>query len=127
MLKQFLIQKIKEKNKIMKLQAKHTSTYFYVGLLILGLGLGINAWLKSMKKPVIEEQPENFIDTSLPLKKGMQEPEVEELQKILKTKYNANLGSYGDNKDGIDGIFGTITENALFKAKGVKTIALKDL
>ena len=111
----------------MKLKAKHTSTYFYVGLLILGLGLGINAWLKSMKKPVIEEQPENFIDTSLPLKKGMQEPEVEELQKILKTKYNANLGSYGDNKDGIDGIFGTITENALFKAKGVKTIALKDL
>lgn len=111
----------------MKLNPKHTSTYFYVGILILALGLGINSWLKNMKKPVINEGEESFIDTSLLLKKGMTQPEVEELQRILKTKYNANLGSYGDNKDGIDGIFGTITENALFKAKGVKTIALKDL
>ena len=57
----------------------------------------------------------------------MQEPEVAELQRILKTKYKANLGTFGDNKDGIDGIFGTVTENALIKAKGVKQIALKDL
>jgi hypothetical protein len=111
----------------MKLQAKHTSTYVYVGILILALGLGINAWLKSMNKPVIEEQPENFLDTSLELKKGMTQPEVEELQRILLAKYKANLGNYGANKDGVDGKFGTITENALVKAKGVKTIALKDL
>jgi peptidoglycan hydrolase-like protein with peptidoglycan-binding domain len=57
----------------------------------------------------------------------MEQPEVLELQKILKTKYKANLGTFGDNKDGIDGIFGTMTENALMKAKGVKTITLKDL
>jgi hypothetical protein len=111
----------------MKLQAKHTSTYFYIALIVVGLGMGLNAWLKGMKKPVVEEQPEEFLDTSLVLKKGMEQPEVLELQKKLKTKYNANLGTFGDNKDGIDGIFGTMTENALFKAKGVKTIALKDL
>ena len=111
----------------MKLQAKHTSTYFYVAILVLGLGLGLNAWLKGMKKPVVEEEPEDFLDTSLVLKKGMEQPEVLELQKILKTKYKANLGTFGDNKDGIDGIFGTMTENALMKAKGVKTITLKDL
>jgi len=111
----------------MKFNKKYFNEYVIGGLLLLGIGLAINNWLKNMKKPTMDEQGESFLDTSLVLTKGMQEPEVAELQRILKTKYKANLGTFGDNKDGIDGIFGTVTENALIKAKGVKQIALKDL
>jgi peptidoglycan hydrolase-like protein with peptidoglycan-binding domain len=112
----------------MKLNKKHLGTYAVVGLVLLGIGLAVNKWLKGMKQPALDENnQEVFLDTSLVLSKGMEEPEVTELQTILKNKYKANLGTYGDNKDGIDGVFGTVTENALNKAKGVKTIALKDL
>jgi peptidoglycan hydrolase-like protein with peptidoglycan-binding domain len=112
----------------MKLNKKHLGTYAVVGLVLLGIGLAVNKWLKGMKQPALDENnQEVFLDTSLVLSKGMEEPEVSELQRILKTKYNAKLGSFGDNKDGVDGVFGMLTENALNKAKGVKTIALKDL
>jgi hypothetical protein len=37
----------------------------------------------------------------------------------------ANLGNSGINKDGVDGDFGQMTEDALFKAKQVRKIALK--
>jgi hypothetical protein len=112
----------------MKLNPKNTSSYIIIGIGVFALVYGINKWLKSMKKPTLDNQGQQVnLDTYLVLKKGMQEPEVAEMQRILKSKYNADLGTFGDNKDGIDGIFGTITENALFKAKGVKTITLKDL
>lgn len=111
----------------MKFDKKHTFNYIIGGLMAVAVVLAVNNWLKKMKKPTMDGQGESFLDTFLVLSKGMQEPEVAELQKILKTKYKADLGTFGDNKDGIDGIFGIVTENALFKAKGVKTIALKDL
>jgi peptidoglycan hydrolase-like protein with peptidoglycan-binding domain len=112
----------------MKLNKKHTLNYVIGGVMLLALGLAVNKWLKGMKQPALDiNNNEVFLDTSLVLSKGMEEPEVTELQTILKNKYKANLGTYGDNKDGVDGIFGTITETALVKAKGVKTIALKDL
>jgi len=112
----------------MKLDKKHVINYAIGGAMLLALGLAINNWLKKMKKPALDENnQEVFLDTSLELKSGMEQPEVSELQRILKSKYNADLGTFGDNKDGIDGIFGTKTENALIKAKGVKTITLKDL
>jgi hypothetical protein len=38
-------------------------------------------------------------------------PEVELLQKELKSK-NYDLGTYGPNKDGIDGIYGKLTKLA---------------
>jgi peptidoglycan hydrolase-like protein with peptidoglycan-binding domain len=112
----------------MKLNKKHTLNYVIGGVMLLALGLAINKWLKGMKQPALDiNNNEVFLDTSLVLSKGMEEPEVSELQRILKSKYNADLATFGDNKDGIDGVFGTVTENALVKAKGVKTIALKDL
>lgn len=112
----------------MTLNKKHLGTYAVVGLVLLGIGLAVNKWLKGMKQPSLDgNNQEVFLDTSLVLKSGMEQPEVAELQRILKTKYKADLGTFGDNKDGIDGIFGTVTENALVKAKGVKTITLKDL
>lgn len=112
----------------MKLNKKQLSTYAIVGVVAFALIYGASKWLKSLKQPVLDNNgQEVFLDRELVLSNGMQEPEVAEMQTILKTKYNADLGTFGDNKDGVDGIFGTMTENALFKAKGVKTIALKDL
>jgi peptidoglycan hydrolase-like protein with peptidoglycan-binding domain len=113
----------------MKLNPKHTTPYIIGGILVLAVVYGINKWLKSLNKPNLDynSNQESTLDYSLVLSKGMEQPEVTELQKILKTKYKSDLGTFGDNKDGIDGIFGTYTENALFKAKGVKSIALKDL
>jgi len=112
----------------MKLNKKQLSTYAIVGVVAFALIYGASKWLKSLKQPALDNNgQEVFLDRELVLSNGMQEPEVAEMQRILKTKYNADLGAFGDNKDGIDGIFGTITESALFKAKGVKTIALKDL
>jgi peptidoglycan hydrolase-like protein with peptidoglycan-binding domain len=112
----------------MKFNKKHTINYVIGGLMAVAVVLAINNWLKKMKKPTLEEnEQESILDTSLVLSKGMEQPEVTEMQKILKSKYNADLGKFGDNGDGIDGIFGSVTEQALVKAKGVKTIALKDL
>jgi hypothetical protein len=60
------------------------------------------------------------------LSKGSRGAEVVELQRILKDEMGYDLGTFGTDGDGIDGDFGTMTENALFKAKGVKQITLKD-
>jgi hypothetical protein len=49
------------------------------------------------------------------------------MQRILIEKYGQDLGTFGDNQDGIDGIFGTVTLAGLLKAKQVSEIALKDL
>jgi hypothetical protein len=38
---------------------------------------------------------------------------ITQIQTVLKTKYNANLGNYGPNKDGIDGKWGNISQTAL--------------
>ena len=38
---------------------------------------------------------------------------IKQIQTILKTKYNANLGTTGPNKDGIDGMWGKNTQAAL--------------
>jgi hypothetical protein len=112
----------------MKLNNKQLSTYAIVGVVAFVLIYGASKWLKSLKQPSLDNNgQEVFLDRELVLSNGMQQPEVAEMQRVLLTKYKANLGTFGDDKDGVDGIFGTMTENALFKAKGVKTIALKDL
>jgi hypothetical protein len=49
------------------------------------------------------------------------------MQRILIEKYGQDLGTFGDNEDGVDGIFGTVTLAGLLKAKQVSEIALKDL
>jgi hypothetical protein len=53
--------------------------------------------------------------------------EVAELQRILANQYGADLGFTGAEKNGIDGDFGSMTEKALLKAKGVKEISLKQI
>lgn len=47
------------------------------------------------------------------------DPNVEIIQKYLKSK-NYNLGSYGPNKDGIDGKLGPLTRQAMEQEFGIK-------
>ena len=111
----------------MTLDAKQKKFLLIGGSLVLGVYL-ISKWLKSMPKPQnpdLEATPE--LDKELILAKGSKGAEVSELQRILIKDFNAKLGNSGANKDGIDGDFGQMTEDALIKAKKVKKIALKDL
>jgi peptidoglycan hydrolase-like protein with peptidoglycan-binding domain len=89
-------------------------------------GLGIAAvialyYLSQNKNPQIDT---SALDNDLVLTLGSSGAEVAQLQTLLKQKYNANLGDYGENHDGIDGDFGTLTEIALRKYKGVGSTTL---
>jgi len=105
-----------------------------VGGVVLGLGVFIYFLFK--KKPlgveVMEMNPDEIasvsnFDENLVLKQGSEGAEVAEMQRILIEKYGQDLGDFGENEDGIDGIFGTVTLSGLLKAKQVSEIALKDL
>jgi peptidoglycan hydrolase-like protein with peptidoglycan-binding domain len=80
---------------------------------------------KMLRKPSQEKL--NLLDMDLVLEKGSKGSEVAELQRILKDELGLDVGTSGTEGDGIDGDFGTMTENALFQAKGVKKITLKDM
>jgi hypothetical protein len=47
---------------------------------------------------------------------------IKQIQTVLKTKYNANLGTSGPNKDGVDGVWGPKTLAALEEVKKKKTL-----
>ena len=112
----------------MKLNPKHFSTYSYIAIAGIAVIYVISKWIKGMKPAVNpDDLVEDNTDVTVVLKIGDERPEVAILQRILKDKYKQNLGTFGDNKDGIDGIFGIVTQNALFKAKGVKQISLDKL
>lgn len=117
----------------MKVNFRETKTQLIIGGVVLGLGVLIYLLFKN--KPLGVEvmaidpnliEP-SILDMDLVLKQGSEGAEVEELQKTLITKYSQNLGAFGENEDGIDGIFGTVTLAGLLKAKQVSEIALKDL
>lgn len=63
--------------------------------------IGSNTWLDP--KQFTDETKYNLTRT---LKSGIKGDDVKELQKELK-KLGYDLGKYGPNKDGIDGVFGT--------------------
>jgi len=113
---------------------KDKKTAMIVGGIVLGLGVFIYFLFKN--KPlgveVMEVKPDQIapqttLDMNLVLKQGSEGAEVAEMQRILIEKYGQNLGTFGDNQDGIDGIFGAFTLAGLVKAKQVSEIALKDL
>lgn len=114
---------------------KDKKTAMIVGGVVLGLGVLI--YYLSKKKPsgveAIEVDPNlitpppSTLDMNLVLKQGSEGAEVAEMQRILIEKYSQDLGDFGDNEDGIDGKFGTVTLAGLLKAKQVSEIALKDL
>ena len=105
------------------------SRFLYIGIGIIAVVYLTNKWLHSLPKPVNEDllPKTNALDKSKILKKGSVGLEVTELQRILVKDYNANLGTSGLNKDGIDGDFGSLTLIALMNAKGVSEITLDEL
>ncbi len=113
---------------------KDKKTAMIVGGVVLGLGVLIYFLFKN--KPLGVEvneinpediNPPSVLDMDLVLKQGSEGAEVAEMQRILIEKYGQDLGTFGDNQDGIDGIFGTVTLAGLLKAKQVSEITLKDL
>ena len=126
-----------------------TKTQLIFGGVVLGLGVMIFLYVKNKPLPNQlnnvdkngvepnqnnEETQQNkdnennsSLDSNLILKLGSKGAEVMELQKRLINDYGQDLGKFGDNQDGIDGIFGSVTLAGLLKAKQVSEIALKDL
>ena len=97
--------------------------------ILIGVGVLVglyfsNRLYKRLSKPSAEQL--SLLNKDLVLAKGSKGAEVMELQRILKDELGYNLGSTGVDNDGVDGIFGSITEKALFHAKGVNKITLKD-
>jgi hypothetical protein len=105
---------------------KNKNTLLIAGVVVLVGGFAISKWLKSMPK-AINSDAYAGLNLNMVLSKGSNGSEVAELQRILVNQYNAELGFTGGNKDGVDGDFGAMTEKALFKAKGVKQISLKQI
>ena len=91
-------------------------TWVAVGIFALGLW-----YLSKNKRPQIEE---STLDLDLKLAKGSKGAEVMELQRLLLEEHNSFLGETGENHDGVDGDFGSLTEQALKNFKGVTSISL---
>jgi hypothetical protein len=108
----------------------------YIPAILLGL-TGLGLFLIFRKKPTDEgsdfwdkfkspnknttsennNKPKPSKNDNFPLKKGSFGEKVKELQRAL-LKYDSNaLPNYG-----VDGDFGSETENALFRIKGIKTV-----
>ena len=101
-----------------------TTKNILIGVAVLGGLYLANRLYKRLSKPSAEQL--SLLDENLILAKGSKGAEVFELQRILKDEMGYDLGTFGTDGDGIDGDFGTMTEKALFQAKGVKQITLKD-
>jgi hypothetical protein len=101
-----------------------TTKNILIGVAVLGALYVANRLYKRLSKPSAEQL--SLLDENLTLAKGSKGAEVFELQRILKDELGYDLGTFGADGDGIDGDFGTMTEKALFQAKGVNKITLKD-
>ena len=66
-------------------------------------------------KYILKESQLNYLLESIEY-----DPKIETIQKYLKSK-NYNLGSFGPNKDGIDGKLGPLTRAAMEQEFGTKT------
>ena len=101
-----------------------TTKNILIGVAVLGGLYLANRLYKRLSKPSAEQL--SLLDENLTLAKGSKGAEVFELQRILKDEMGYDLGTFGADNDGIDGDFGIMTEKALFQAKGVNKITLKD-
>jgi len=99
-------------------------------LIISGVAI-VLFWVFS-KVLVSKKTPTNLeaysdLNVNAILSKGSTGDEVSVLQKILIEQYGADLGYTGAEKNGVDGEFGSMTENALLDAKNVTQISLKQI
>ena len=76
---------------------------------------------------VATKKPSGFRCThsSYPLSYGSCHPDVAMLQRYLKQRYQAHLGSYG--KSGVDGRFGALTKQATLKHLGKSSFTERDM
>ena len=75
---------------------------------------------------IIKEQATSVVSSTAPASTAAptdDKSKIMAIQTALKTKYNANLGTSGPNKDGVDGILGQNTLTALFTAMKSKSAA----
>ena len=86
--------------------------------------VGALYYLSTNKTPQIDP---NTLNNDLPLSLNSKGAEVAQLQTILKQKYSADLGNSGQNHDGIDGDFGSLTLTALKKYTGLSSVTLKQI
>lgn len=105
---------------------EESKKYWIIGGIALVVVIALNKWLKSIPKPINSDAYAGLNLDSV-LSKGSTGDEVAQLQTILVDTYGADLGFTGGEKDGIDGEFGAMTEKALFDAKGVKQITLRQI
>jgi hypothetical protein len=112
---------------------------------LLMMGYDNNKTLAENTKNIFEQDMDNDVDPKLtnsleqpastpaPAPVDTQAPATSEvplshkdlvikLQNLLKTKYNANLGKSGPNKDGVDGKIGKLTLNAITNAMRTKFV-----
>ncbi len=101
-----------------------TTKNIFIGIGVLAGLFLVGRIFQRLRKPSAEQL--SLLDENLLLSKGSKGAEVVELQRILKDEMGYDLGTFGADGDGIDGDFGIMTEKALFQAKGVKQITLKD-
>jgi hypothetical protein len=113
----------------------NNNTLFLIGGALLALAGASFALFKFAKKTqntsssnlenLTTEESEKIagLNYNLLLKKGNNNNEVRELQRILVLRGN-NLGISGPDKNGVDGFFGLQTEAALLATKGTVTTTL---
>lgn len=106
------------------MKSETKKVFIGVALVFGGLFL-LGKLFKFLNKPSEEELAK--LDGNVLLSKDSTGNEVMELQRILKDELGYDLGMSGVLQDGVDGNFGSITENALMKAKGVKQITLNEM
>lgn len=99
---------------------------YIIGGVVLGLGVIGYIVYKKITKPVIvfgdvdsidstPNPPKETIDNSgLPLKRGSKGEKVKQLQRFLIAE-GYDIGRFGINRDGVDGDFGSRTEQAVIE------------
>lgn len=106
------------------MDARTKKYLIYGGAIVLAF-IGYRMVMRKLNKPTEEQMA--MLDKDMVLEKGSKGSEVAELQRRLKEDFGKYLGETGVDNDGVDGDFGTLTENALFEAKGVRKITLNQL
>tara|TARA_R110002072_G_scaffold169279_2_gene322903 strand:- start:2721 stop:3170 length:450 start_codon:yes stop_codon:yes gene_type:complete len=123
-----------------KSQSKNNKKLFIIGgvalLVLAGAGYGFYYFRKRKKETgsymggsTGGKKSGGFSCTSksYPLSFGTCHPDVGVLQRYLKKTYKADLGSYGQNKDGVDEMFGKLTKDAALKYLKKESFTEKDI
>ncbi len=112
------------------------------GGLVLATGVGLIVWQVRKKRkqkantwassspttqaPSTPSRPSFCQSTDYPLRFGNCHPDVKILQTALKA-LGADLGTFGPNRDGIDGKFGTVTQQVVKSRFGKTSVSREEM